>query len=413
MRMRFVVLPFLILISAAGLGGAAFAQGDKLGKEQLDQMLAPIALYPDDLLTNVLMASTYPLDVVAADRWRREPANAKLKGDALAKALEAKEWDPSVKALVQFPDVLKSMSEKLDWTQKLGDAFLAQKDEVMDEIQFLRGKAAEAGNLKSSDKQKVTKEAGPSAQPIYIIEPAAPEKVYVPVYQPTVYGTWWYPSYPPYAWSYPGAHFVNGFFWGAGVAVAGGIWGWNKWDWHHHDIDIDVNKWNNINVNRNKITNNKWEHNPDRRGSVPYKNKEVRDKFKQADRGPVGSKEFRGRDTDEIKSRLKDTDHARIEDRADRGRDAIRDKVPAGAGDKIKNRVEDRPKAANKAARDLDRVKQQRPVPGAFDVKRGADVKRNADRGRASRNAMTQNVRQRGGGGHVGGGHRAGGGRRR
>src|SRR5262245_1895668 len=130
-----------MLLSVGAVLSSALADDDKFTKQELDQMLAPIALYPDELLTNVLIASTYPLDVVAADRWRREPANAKLKGEALTKALDEKEWDPSIKALVQFPDVLKTMSEKLDWTQKLGDAFLAQQDEVMDEIQLLRRKA--------------------------------------------------------------------------------------------------------------------------------------------------------------------------------------------------------------------------------------------------------------------------------
>ena len=233
MLKRLSIWTMTIFVLGAMTCGLASAQDDKLKKEELDQLLAPVALYPDDLLTNVLMASTYPLDVVAADRWRREPANAKLKGDALTKTLEAKDWDPSVKALVQFPDVLKSMSEKLDWTQKLGDAFLAQQSEVMDEIQFLRAKADEAGHLKSTKQQKVVKETGSAAQPVYIIEPATPETIYVPVYQPAVvYGPWWYPAYPPYYWGYPGAAYVNGFFWGAGVAVATGIWGWNHCDWH-------------------------------------------------------------------------------------------------------------------------------------------------------------------------------------
>src|SRR6476620_12467906 len=108
------------------------SKGATLSKQELDQLLAPIALYPDDLRTNVLMASTYPLDVVQAARWRKEPENTRLKGDALANALVPKDWDPSVKALVQFPQVLDTMSDKLDWTQKLGDAFLSQQDEVMD-----------------------------------------------------------------------------------------------------------------------------------------------------------------------------------------------------------------------------------------------------------------------------------------
>ena len=207
----FLVTLFIVLLAAIA---PAIADDDKLSKEQLDQLLAPIALYPDDLLTNVLMASTYPLDVVQAARWRADKANAKLKGDALTKAMETKEWDPSIKALVQFPDVLQTMSDKLDWTQKLGDAFLAQQEDVMNEIQFLRQKADEAGNLKSNKQQKVVRESDDNAKPIYVIESASPETVYVPVYQPTVvYGSWPYPSYPPYYWSYPGASFVNGFFW--------------------------------------------------------------------------------------------------------------------------------------------------------------------------------------------------------
>jgi hypothetical protein len=424
----------LILFQAALM--PALADDAKFTKQELDQMLAPIALYPDDLLSNVLIASTYPLDVVAADRWRREPANAKLKGDDLTKALEAKEWDPSIKALVQFPEVLKNMSDKLDWTQKLGDAFLAQQDEVMDEIQVLRSKAADAGNLKTTKQQKVVKEASSdgSGPPVYVIESASPETVYVPVYEPDVYGSWWYPDYPPYYWTYPGAHYVDGWWWGTGVAIASGIWGWNHWDWHNRDIDIDVNKWNNINANRNKITNNKWVHNADRRGQVPYRNKDVRDKFKQGDRGPIGKDDFRGRDKAEIQDRLKNTDHARIDDKAGQARDAVRDKAGDRPGDKArdkagdrpggkaKDRAGDRPQAkgggANKISRDIDRPKPKKPSPGALDVKRGADVRRNADRGHASRVAMSKPSRaaapRGGGGGRAigGGGHRGGGGGR-
>ena len=175
----------LVLIGFQTAMAPVLAQDTKLKKEELDQLLAPIALYPDDLLTNVLMASTYPLDVVQAARWRKEPANAKIKGDALVRVLEPKDWDPSIKALVQFPDVLETMSDKLDWTQKLGDAFLAQQDEVMDEIQFLRQKAEAAGNLKSNKQQTVLTEAGAAGQEVIVIEPSSPETVYVPVYEPT------------------------------------------------------------------------------------------------------------------------------------------------------------------------------------------------------------------------------------
>src|SRR5512139_379 len=167
-------------------------------QEELDQLLAPIALYPDDLLAQILMASTYPLEVVQADRWVKQ--NKSLKGDALKAALEKQTWDTSVKSLVPFPDVLAMMSDKLDWTQKLGDAFLEQEKDVMDTVQKLRRKANEAGNLKSSNELAVKKEAD-----IIIIEPANPQVIYVPSYNPTVvYGAWPYPAYPPYpVYAYP------------------------------------------------------------------------------------------------------------------------------------------------------------------------------------------------------------------
>jgi len=254
----------LLLLVLVGISPCQ-ADDAKFSKQQLDQMLAPIALYPDDLLSNVLMASTYPLDVVEAQRWRSQPENATLQGGALADALKPKDWDPSIKALVQFPDVLKQMSEQLDWTQNLGEAFLAQQSEVMDEIQLLRSKADTSGHLKSTSQQTVTRQDG-----AYVIAPADPQTVYVPAYEPSVvYGSWWYPDYPPYYWGYPGAAYVDGYFWGAaGVAVAAGIWGWNRWDWRHRYIHVDANKWNQINVNRNRITSDRWQHNANHRGAV-------------------------------------------------------------------------------------------------------------------------------------------------
>ncbi len=408
--------PIALLGSVILLLGAALspicADDGKFTKQELDQMLAPIALYPDELLTNVLIAATYPLDVVQADRWRREPANAKLKGDALTKALDEKEWDPSIKALVQFPEVLKTMSDKLDWTQKLGDAFLAQQDEVMDEIQLLRRKADDAGNLESNKKQKVVKDTG-GAEPVYVIEQAEPDTVYVPTYQPVVYGDWWYPDYPPYFWGNPGWAYVDHFFWGAGVAIAAGIWGWNHCDWNRHDIDIDINKWNNINGGRNKIVNNKWEHRPDHRGPVPYRSKEARDKFKQTGKGQIGNKDFRGHDRSDIEAKLKNADRPQARDKIgdkggqdlrDRGGDKIKDR--AGSGSKAAKRVD---KAGKKVSRDIDRPKARKPPSGAFDVKRGGDVRKFSSRGHASRVAMSGH---RGGGGRGGGGRR-GGGRRR
>lgn len=407
------IIAVLVLLLMGLIASPAPAADEKLSKQQLDQLLAPIALYPDDLLTNVLMASTYPLDVVQAARWRKEPANAKLSGDALTKALEAKGWDPSIKALVQFPDVLQTMSDKLDWTQSLGDAFLAQQDEVMDEIQLLRSKADASGNLKTNTQQKVTKQSGTGQQPIYIIEPANPQTVYVPVYKPeVVYGPWWYPDYPPYAWAYPGATFLDGFFWGAGVAIATGIWGWNHFDWHHHNVDIDVNKWNSINVNRAHITSNTWKYRPDHRGPVPFGNKELRDKFGQNGRSREASRDFRGFDADSVQQRLKATDHSRIDDRAGSPASKLqehagRNELKGNAGGAHKPQQHLRPATRPAAPSNIRHAQTRRPSPRAFDVRPGSDVRRFSDRGRSSRAAMAG----RGGGGRFHGGGR--GGRRR
>jgi hypothetical protein len=187
---------------------AAPAQSQQtLSAPQLDQLLAPVALYPDALLADVMMASTYPLEVVQADRWAK--ANKSLKGDALGKALEAQGWDKSVKSLVVTPDVLTMMSTKLDWTQKLGDAVLAQQADVMDAVQRLRAKAQANNKLQTTKQQKVSVSSVPAAdnttKQVIAIEPAEPNTVYVPYYDPgVVYGAWADPAYPPYYWGYPG-----------------------------------------------------------------------------------------------------------------------------------------------------------------------------------------------------------------
>ena len=212
----------------------------KFQQQELDQMLAPIALYPDSLLAQILMAATYPLEVVQAERWTK--ANKNLGRDQLNDALDKKDWDPSVKALVPFPQVLSMMSENLEWTQKLGDAFLDQQDEVMDTVQKLRGKAEAAGNLKDTEEQKVIAEGN-----VIEIEPAEPEVVYVPVYDPAViYGPWWYPAFPPFFFLPPPGvviGFHGGIGFGIGVAV-GAAWGhaWGHWDWRNHYVNVNVNR---------------------------------------------------------------------------------------------------------------------------------------------------------------------------
>ena len=259
------------------------------GQEELDQMVAPIALYPDSLLTQVLMAATYPGNVADAVAWSK--AHPDAKGDAAVKLVADQPWDPSVQSLVAFPQVMSTLAQDPGWVQRLGDAFLAQPADVMDAVQRLRRAAQAAGNLQSSEQQTVTvvpAQAAPapvvvegSAPPppppqIIQIEPANPEVVYVPSYNPTtVYGAWPYPSYPPAyyppspAW-YPGSALVAGLAFGTGVAVADALWG--DWDWHGGDVDIDVNRYNNINVNRRIDANqNVWQHNANFRGDVPYR----------------------------------------------------------------------------------------------------------------------------------------------
>ena len=191
---RLVSFWLAIAISLVTLQPASAQDPAPFKKEEIEQMVAPIALYPDSLVAQILMASTYPLEVVEAARWVK--ANPNVKDKALEDAMEKQKWDASVKSLTAFPQVLAMMNEKLDMTQKLGDAFLGQQKEVLAAIQVLRSKAQGAGNLKSGKEQTVTtaQEAGTT---VIKIEPANPQTVYVPTYSPNVYGPWPYLSYPP------------------------------------------------------------------------------------------------------------------------------------------------------------------------------------------------------------------------
>jgi hypothetical protein len=247
----------------------------QLTQEELAQLLAPIALYPDELIVQILMASTYPLEVVQADRWAK--SHAQSAGDALAKQLEKEPWDPSVKSMVNFPTVLSAMSEKLDVTTKIGDAFLSQQKDVMDTIQMLRKKAQAAGNLKTTKEQKVVVE-----KETIIIQPANPQVIYVPTYSPTVvYGVWAYPSYPPYYYYPPPPPSYPAYSLAVGVAV-GAAWGyaWGNANWHGNGNNgVYINNSQNLNVNKNinranyqgGSGNNSWQHNPQHRQGVAYR----------------------------------------------------------------------------------------------------------------------------------------------
>ena len=276
----------------AGSPSAAAPAGTKsFSQQELDQLVAPIALYPDSLLAQVLMASTYPLEIVQAERWVK--ANPSLKGKALEDALQNQSWDPAVKSLAVFPQVLTMMSEKLDWTQKLGDAFLAQQQDVMATAQTLRAKAVAQGSLKDSKEQKVITEAANNTT-IIKIEPVNPEVVYVPTYNPSVvYGAWPYPAYPPYYW-YPPGYAYGGALLGftAGVIIGGALWG--NANWGGGNVDINVNRYNNF--NRTNISDGNWKHNANHRGAVPYRDKGVAQQHGRRQSADAASRDaFRGR----------------------------------------------------------------------------------------------------------------------
>jgi hypothetical protein len=247
------------------------------------------------------------MEIVEASRWSK--ANPNLKGKALEDALQGQSWDPAVKSIVAVPQVLRMMDEKLEWTNKLGDAFLAQQEEVMETTQRLRAKAKEAGNLESSSEQTVKTE-GESGQTLVIIESAEPETVYVPVYNPTtIYGTWWYSYPPPYYYYPPGYVARPGLWFAAGVIVGGAIWG--NCNWRRNNVNINVNRYNSF--NRVNIKNNNWKHNPEHRKGAAYRDKATASKYgRGGDRAAIKSREqFRGR-AEQGRSELKSMDRGQL-----------------------------------------------------------------------------------------------------
>jgi len=383
-----------LLVVPPGLIAQQAGQAAVFKQEELDQLLAPIALYPDSLVSQILMASTYPLEIVQADRFAKQ--NTSLKGDALTKALEKQPWDPSVKSLVNFSQVLAMMSEKLDWTQKLGDAFLAQQKSVMDTVQSLRAKAQASGNLKTTTEQKVIVQ-----EKTIIIQPANPQVVYVPVYNPTVvYGPWMYPAYPPYYYYPPGyVATATAFSFMAGMAV-GAAWGyaWGGCDWHGGNVDVDVNRNLNVNgnINRNNYNRNisangkgNWQHNPEHRKGVGYRDQGTAQKFNRAST------------TDAAKSR------EAFRGRADQGR---QDLAKGGASDR--GGLGRQEGTGRGGASKLGGAGER--GGGAFEgIDRGGNSARSASqRGSASRSSIGGGGDRSGGGGgrSGGGGGRSGGG---
>ena len=453
-------------------------QDGRLTQAQLEQVLAPIALYPDSLLMQVLMAATYPLEIVQAQRWVRQGQNAQLRGDALAQALVAQPWDPSVKSLLPFADVLKMMNDQLEWTQQIGDALLAQQEDVLNTVQVLRGRAQSAGTLQSGPQQTVivsqtVPEAKASsasrvvqapAQTI-VIQPTQPDTVYVPVYNPTVaYGSWPYPANPPIYYPPPpayglGSALLTGMAFAGGVALVGSLWGWASPGWGGGSVNINANRYNSINVNRNQISGNTWQHDSSHRGGVAYRGDDVRNRYRSSGASGTAARDV-SQSREQFRGRMDQVEHGRsLTDRggpgerggrADRGgpgdraglgerggpgeRGGVADRGPAGnvqrpgASDRPGAGTAQRPAAAQRpatqqAASGRPQVQPQRPSqpnrsPPAFQGSgQGGAERAAAQRGAASRQApQAPRAAPRGGGGGgaraAGGGRGGGGGRR-
>lgn len=263
----------------------------KIPNDQLDSLVAPIALYPDPLLAQVLAASTYPLEIIQLQQWLAEHKD--LKDQALQDAVQKQNWDPSVQALAALPDALKQLADNIKWTTDLGNAFLAQQSDVMDAVQRMRKKAKDAGNLKSNQQQKVETETVENKQ-VIVVQQADPQVVYVPSYNPTVvYGPPPPYPYPPITYPPPGYYAAGmAISFGVGVALGAafhGGWGWDC-GWHGGNNNVTINNNNNYvrnsNMNNtNRTGNNTWQHNPQHRGSVPYSNQTLANKYGGTTRG--------------------------------------------------------------------------------------------------------------------------------
>lgn len=269
-------------------GGGSADQNAKLSNDQLDSLVAPIALYPDPLLTQTLVASTYPLEIVQLGQWLEQ--NKGLKDKALKDAVSKQNWDPSIQAMAPFPDIVKQMAQNIKWTNDLGNAFLAQQDDVMDAVQRMRSKAVEKGALKTTEQQKVETKTVENKS-VVVIQPSQPDVVYVPTYNPTVvWGTPYYP-YPPVAYpAYPTGGLLLGFTAGVAMGAAwGGGWGWNT-GWGHNNVYVNrnntfVSNYNRTNAGRYGAANGNWQHNAQHRGGAPYANQNVANRYGGTARG--------------------------------------------------------------------------------------------------------------------------------
>jgi hypothetical protein len=401
------------------------AQAPKIPPDQLDSLVAPIALYPDPLLAQTLAASTYPLEVIQLQQWLEK--NKNLKDQALADAVAKESWDPSIQALAALPDVVNRLANDIQWTTDLGNAFLAQQSDVMDAVQRMRKKAQDKGNLKSNEQQKVETRII-ETKPVIVVEQANPQVVYVPSYDPVVvYGSAYYP-YPPIYYP-PAGYYAAGMAISFGIGVAMGAfwsggWGWGcGWGGNNN---ITINRNNNFNRNtnvgggnRNNISagnrpsnqpgrgtgnrpstqpvrggGDRWQHNPEHRGGAPYRDRATADRFGGTTRGDslakrqAGARQQLGRQGGNLSSSR--AGGAGISNRASGA--GVSNRAGGGGGDRI-------------GSRDLSRS-----GGGNRDAFGGGSRGYNGSNARSSSSRGSSSMGSRSGGGGRGGG---GGGRRR
>ena len=392
-------------------------------------MTAPVALFPDALLAQLFMATTYPEDFAAAAAWSKAHPND--KGDAAVKMVENQPWDPSVASLVAFPDVLITFGAQPEWVRNMGDAFLAQPDDVMNAVQRLRQRAQQAGNLKSNEQisvstQKpepapattVVQQSAPPPQ-VIVIEPAQPSVVFVPAYNPMyVFGPWPYPAYAPFFFPPPPGYWFSrtiatGIAWGIGIGVSNALWG--GCNWGRGSVNINVNRYNNINVNRPinaNVNRSNWNHNPELRGATPYRGGDATrqnlDRQYQA-----GSREqFRGKDATRDPSRER-ASQAMQSRGIDPGNGSARDRAQSVDRGAVQQGMQNA---------DRGGAQQRAQTPSRDNALAGANdrqARQQMDRGAASQQSAQRNnppasrpAPAPAGGGRMGGGGGGGGGAR-
>jgi hypothetical protein len=406
-----VLLPGNALLTqsdtASPQASAPAEEAPKIPDDQLDSLVAPIALYPDPLLAQVLAASTYPLEIIQLQQWLEK--NKNLKDKALVDAVAKQPWDPSVQAMAALPDVVKRLADDIQWTTDLGNAFLAQQSDVMDAVQRMRSKAKDTGNLKSNEQMKVETKVVENKS-VIIVEQSSPEVVYVPSYNPTVvYGAPAYP-YPPISYPPPG-YYAAGMALSFGVGVAMGAawsggWGWGS-SWGGNN-DITINNNNNFNRNANvnggNRTNNignrggnNWQHNPQHRGGAPYSNRATASKYSGTARGDsMANRQANARQRQQSGASNRASGGASNLG-ANRSGDRAGNRPTAGASDRSANR-----------GGGGDRVGNRSVSPSSNGSSRGSALGGSASGGNTARTSSSRGASSMGGsrGGSRGGGRR-------